>query len=39
MRLLKLLLLGMILGLCRTAWAQSSTYGLGKTPTPAEIRA
>jgi mono/diheme cytochrome c family protein len=39
MRLLRLLLLGMILGLCRTAWAQSPTYGLGKTPTPAEIRA
>jgi S-disulfanyl-L-cysteine oxidoreductase SoxD len=27
------------LGLCRAAWAQSPKYGLGRTPTPAEIRA
>jgi len=26
-------------GLCRAAWAQSPTYGLGKTPTAEEIRA
>jgi S-disulfanyl-L-cysteine oxidoreductase SoxD len=24
--------------LCQAAWAQSSTFGLGKTPTPEEIR-
>src|SRR5438132_7157543 len=43
MRLRSLLLLGMVLvmigGLCRLAWAQSPTYGLGKTPTAEEIRA
>src|SRR5947208_9433922 len=26
-------------GLCRLGWAQSPTYGLGKTPTAEEIRA
>ena len=29
----------MTLGLCMVAWAQSPTYGLGKTPSPEEIRA
>jgi cytochrome c len=29
----------MILALCLVAWAQSPTYGLGKTPAPEEIRA
>src|SRR5947207_12927702 len=29
----------MTFGLCRLAWAQSPTYGLGKTPTAEEIRA
>jgi hypothetical protein len=28
-----------ILGLCQTAWTQSPTYGLGKTPSAEEIRA
>jgi len=28
-----------IFGICRTAWTQSPTYGLGKTPSAAEIRA
>ena len=35
----RLLLSVMILGLCQTGWAQSPTYGLGKTPSPEEIRA
>jgi len=39
MRLRNLLLLVMILGLFHAAWAQSPTYGLGKTPTAEEIRA
>lgn len=38
MRTLRLPLLVMMLGAC-TAWAQSPTYGLGKTPTAEEIRA
>jgi cytochrome c len=29
----------MILCVCGAAWAQSPTYGVGKTPTPEEIRA
>src|SRR5438876_11650946 len=29
----------MTLGLCLVAWAQSPTYGLGKTPTAEEMRA
>jgi len=29
----------MTLGLCLVAWAQSPTYGLGKTPTAEEVRA
>ena len=37
---LKLLPLGMILGICsHTGLAQSPTYGLGRTPTAEEIRA
>lgn len=43
MGLRKLLLfvtgLVMTFGLCLMAWAQSPTYGLGKTPTAEEIRA
>ena len=39
MRLPNLLLLVMILGLCQLGWAQSPTYGLGKTPSAEEIRA
>jgi len=39
-RSLLLLVMGMmILGLCQPAWAQSPTYGLGRTPTAEEIRA
>jgi len=34
----KLLLLVMILGLSQTSKAQSPTYGVGRTPTPEEIR-
>jgi mono/diheme cytochrome c family protein len=36
-----LLLFGLLMtvGLCRLGLAQSPTYGLGKTPTPEEIRA
>ena len=32
------LLPAMILGACCAAWAQSPTYGVGKKPTPEEIR-
>jgi len=39
MRLLRLLLLVMILGVCHIGWAQSPTYGVGRTPTAEEIRA
>ena len=39
MRLRNLLLLVMILGLCHAGWAQSPTYGLGKTPSAETIRA
>jgi mono/diheme cytochrome c family protein len=39
MRFLRLLLLVMILGLCHIGWAQSPTYGLGRTPSAEEIRA
>src|ERR1051325_6322420 len=31
--------LGMTLALCLVAWAQSPTYGLGKAPSPEEVRA
>ncbi len=37
--LLVLIALVMTGALCLVAWAQSPTYGLGKTPTPEEIRA
>jgi hypothetical protein len=33
----KLLLPVVILGLCQTGWAQSPTYGLGRTPSAKEI--
>lgn len=39
MRLHRLLLPVMILGLCHIGWAQSPTYGLGRTPSADEIRA
>src|SRR5882672_7712586 len=39
MRLRNFLLLVTILGLCHAAWAQSPTYGLGKTPSTEAIRA
>ena len=39
MVLRNLLLLMMVLGLCGLAFAQSPTYGLGKTPTAETIRA
>ena len=40
MRLLRLLPLVMILGgLCHIGWAQSPTYGVGRTPSAEEIRA
>jgi hypothetical protein len=35
----RLLLIAMIFGLCQIARAQSPTYGVGRTPTPEEIRA
>src|ERR1700686_950615 len=38
-RLLRFFLPLIILGVCHAAWAQSPTYGLGKTPTDEEIRA
>lgn len=39
MRSLRLLLPVAILGFSLAGWAQSPTYGLGKTPSPGEIRA
>jgi hypothetical protein len=36
---LLLIALVMTLALCLVAWAQSPTYGLGKTPTAEEVRA
>jgi len=39
MRSLRGLLPVMILALCHAAWAQSPTYGLGRTPSAEEIRA
>src|ERR1700726_797211 len=39
MRSLRLLLPVVILGVCQAAWAQSPTYGIGKTPSADEIRA
>ena len=35
----RLLLVTAILGICQTAWTQSPTYRLGKTPSAEEIRA
>ena len=35
----KSLLPALILFACGATWAQSPTYGVGKTPTPEEIRA
>ena len=37
-RLLRFVLCLMVLGVCQAAWAQSSTYGLGKAPTDEEVR-
>ena len=39
MRSLRLLLPTMMLAACVAGWAQSPTYGVGKTPTEDEIRA
>jgi hypothetical protein len=39
MGLPRLLLVTAVLGLSQTAWAQSPTYGVGRTPTAEEIRA
>jgi mono/diheme cytochrome c family protein len=39
MRSLRLPLLVTVAGVCHTAWAQSPTYGLGRTPSAEEIRA
>jgi hypothetical protein len=39
MRSFKLFLPLVLLAVCHAAWAQSPTYGLGKTPTEDEIRA
>jgi mono/diheme cytochrome c family protein len=39
MRFLRLLPLVMTLGVCPIGWAQSPTYGLGRTPSAEEIRA
>jgi cytochrome c len=29
----------MVIALCRLGWAQSPTYGIGRSPTPAEVHA
>lgn len=39
MRLPRLVLPVLMLGVCHAGWAQSPTYGVGKTPTADEIRA
>jgi len=39
MGLPRLLLVTAVLGICQTAWTQSPTYGLGRAPSAAEIRA
>ena len=39
MRLHSLLLTVMVLGICHTGWAQSPTFGLGRTPSAEEMRA
>src|SRR5690242_17788503 len=36
---LRLAVLATALGVCQTGWTQSPTYGVGRTPTAAEIRA
>jgi hypothetical protein len=35
----RIFLVTAILGICQTAWTQSPTYGVGRTPTAEEIRA
>jgi S-disulfanyl-L-cysteine oxidoreductase SoxD len=35
----KFLLVTAVLGICQTAWTQSPTYGVGRTPSAEEIRA
>ena len=35
----ELLLVTTVLGICQTAWTQSPTYGLGRTPSAEEVRA
>jgi S-disulfanyl-L-cysteine oxidoreductase SoxD len=35
----RLFLVTAVLGICQTAWAQSPTYGVGRTPSSEEIRA
>ena len=35
----RLFLVTAVLGICRTAWTQSPTYGVGRTPSAEEIRA
>jgi cytochrome c len=35
----RLLFVTAVLGICQTGWAQSPTYGLGRSPNPEEIRA
>jgi hypothetical protein len=39
MGLRRLLLVTAIAGICQTAWTQSPTYGVGRTPSAEEIRA
>jgi S-disulfanyl-L-cysteine oxidoreductase SoxD len=39
MGLPRLLLVTAVLGICQTAWTQSPTYGVGRTPSAEEIRA
>jgi cytochrome c len=39
MGLPRLVLVTTVLGLCPTAWTQSPTYGIGRTPTAEEMRA
>jgi S-disulfanyl-L-cysteine oxidoreductase SoxD len=34
----RLLLVTAVLGICQTAWTQSPTYGVGRTPSEQEIR-
>jgi len=39
MGLPRLVLVTAVLGICQTAWTQAPTYGLGRAPSAAEIRA